>query len=78
MSKPVMVVVSAGLAAEVILPWSIIWLSDIYMFDIPGWSLWPLFAGVPALSVLAVLVIWMSRVASKLRTRSWFVCQRSA
>ena len=50
---------TAALAAEVLLPWGLVWLSDRFLFDIPGRSLWVVFAGPPgaAASVWAWCVI---------------------
>ena len=28
----------AGLVGEALVPWSVIWLSDVFAFDIPAWS----------------------------------------
>jgi hypothetical protein len=54
-TSPIFVLFCTGLMAEFILPWAVIWLSDTFLFDIPGWSLWLLFGGPPALSLLAML-----------------------
>ncbi len=45
---------TAALAAEVLLPWCLVWLSDRFLFDIPGWSLWLVFAG-PHVAGLGVI-----------------------
>jgi hypothetical protein len=68
---PIIVIFCAGLMAEFILPWAVIWLSDMFFFDIPGWLLWLLFGGPPALSLLAMLIHWALGTWSKqlLRTR---------
>jgi hypothetical protein len=68
---PIIVIFCVGLMAEFILPWAVIWLSDMFFFDIPGWLLWLLFGGPPALSLLAMLIHWALRTWSKqpLRTR---------
>jgi hypothetical protein len=51
----------AGLAAEVVVPWAVIWLSNVLIFDIPAWSLWLVF-GVPApLTFSAALILWVLR-----------------
>jgi hypothetical protein len=60
-TSPIIVICCAGLMAEVILPWAVIWLSDMFFFEIPGWSLWLLFGGPPALSLAAVLIHWALR-----------------
>jgi hypothetical protein len=57
-TNPIIVIFCAGLMAEFILPWAIIWFSDIFFFDIPAWSLWLLFGSPPALSLLAMLIHW--------------------
>jgi hypothetical protein len=60
----IFVVFCTGLMAEFILPWAAIWLSNIFFFDIPAWSLWLLFGGPPALSLLAMLIHWALRTGS--------------
>ena len=50
----VMLILCAGLAIEAILPWVVIWLSDVFLFDIPAWSCWLVFGAPPALGVLAL------------------------
>jgi len=64
-TDPVTVILSTGMAGEAILPWAVIWLSDIFLFDVPGWSPWVLFGGPPALSLLARLIHWDLRTWSK-------------
>jgi hypothetical protein len=56
--SPIIVIFCTGLMAEFILPWAVIWLSNVFFFDIPGWSPWLLFGGPPALSLLAMLIHW--------------------
>jgi hypothetical protein len=63
--SPIFVLFCTGLMAEFILPWAVIWLSEMFFFDIPGWSLWLLFGGPPALSLLAMLIHWALRTWSK-------------
>ena len=62
--NPIVVIGAIGLAAEVILPWALIWLSDTFFFDIPAWSQWVVFGGPPALSLLAAVVYRASRTWS--------------
>ena len=69
--KSIIVIFCTGLVAEFILPWAVIWLSDMLFFDIPGWSLWLLFGGPPALSLLAMLIHWALRTWSKQPLRAW-------
>jgi hypothetical protein len=57
----IFVVFCTGLTAEFILPWAAIWLSNIFLFDIPAWSLWLLFGGPTALSLLVMLTHWALR-----------------
>ena len=52
----VMLILLAGLALEAILPWVVLWLSDVFFFDTPAWSRWLVFGVPPALSVLVVLL----------------------
>ena len=70
-TSPIIVIFFVGLMAEFILPWAVIWLSDMLFFDIPGWSLWLLFGGPPALSLLAMLIHWALRTWSKQPLRAW-------
>jgi hypothetical protein len=60
-TSPIIVIGCTGLMAEFILPWAAIWLSNMFFFDIPGWSLWLLFGGPPVLSLAAVLIHWALR-----------------
>jgi membrane protein implicated in regulation of membrane protease activity len=69
-TSPIIVIFCIGLMAEFILPWAVIWLSDMFFFDIPGWSLWLLFGGSPALSLLAMLIHWALRKWSKTPLRA--------
>jgi hypothetical protein len=70
-TSPIIVIFCSGLMAEFILPWAVIWLSDTFFFDIPGWSLWLLFGAPPALSLLAMLIHWALRTWSKQPLRAW-------
>jgi acyl carrier protein len=58
--RPIIVIFCTGLMAEFILPWVAIWLSNIFFFDIPTWSLWLLFGGPPAISLLAMLILGLA------------------
>jgi hypothetical protein len=66
----VMLILCAGLALEAILPWAVIWLSDMFVFDTPAWSRWLVFAVPPALSVLALALILVpgSRIQAAMRS----------
>jgi hypothetical protein len=69
-ANPIIVTLLAGLAAEVVSPWAVIWLSDALVFDIPPWSLWLVF-GVPAvLTLFAVLIQWVLRTWSRQAARA--------
>ena len=70
-TDPIIVIFCAGLIAEFILPWAAIWLSDIFFFDIPVWSLWLLFGSPPALSLLAMLIHWALWTRPKHPFRAW-------
>jgi hypothetical protein len=70
-TSPIIVIFGIGLTAEFILPWGVIWLSDMFFFDIPGWSLWLLFGGSPALTFLATLIHWALRTWSKRPPSAW-------
>jgi hypothetical protein len=63
-------VLGFGLAGEVIVPWSVIWLSDVLLFDVPTWALWPLFAGPAALAALTLLIRQSVHVAARWMARS--------
>jgi hypothetical protein len=64
-TDPVTVILFTGLVAEVILPWAVIWLSDMFFFDVPAWSQWVIFGGPAVLSLLPMLVYWDLRTWSK-------------
>jgi hypothetical protein len=68
---PVIVILLTGLAAEMILPWVVLWLSDVFFFDIPAWSQWLVFGFSPALTVLAVLTHWALRTRRTQASRAW-------
>jgi hypothetical protein len=55
-ADPIIVTLLAGLVAEVVVPWAVIWLSDVLFFDVPAWSLWLVFGVAPALTFLAALI----------------------
>ena len=67
-TNPIAVICFTGLVAEFVLPWAVIWLSDMFFLDIPKWSLWLLFGGPPALSLAAVLI--------HLALRTWLKASR--
>jgi hypothetical protein len=67
--NPIVVIGAIGLAAEVMLPWALIWLSDTFFFDVPSWSQWVVFGGPPALSLLAAFVYRASRAWSLMALR---------
>jgi hypothetical protein len=60
----------AGLAAGVVAPWAVIWLSDALVFDIPPWSLGLVFGVPAALTFLAVLIQWVLRAWSRQALRA--------
>lgn len=53
-AEAVMLIVCVGLAIEAILPWAVLWLSDVFVFDTPPWSRWLVFGAPPVLSMLAL------------------------
>lgn len=69
-TDPVRVILFTGMVAEVILPWAVIWLSDMFFFDVPVWSQWVIFSGPAVLSLLAMLVYWDLRTWSKQARRA--------
>jgi hypothetical protein len=60
-TSPVIVICCIGLMAEVFLPWAVIFLSNMFVFDVPGWSVRLIFGGPPALSLAAALIHWALR-----------------
>jgi hypothetical protein len=70
-TSPIIVIFCIGLIAEFLLPWAVVWLSDMFFFDIPGWALWLLFGGPPALSLPATLIHWALWTSSKQPPRAW-------
>jgi hypothetical protein len=68
---PAIVILGIGLVAEIALPWAVIWLSDIFFFDIPAWSRWVVFGAPAALSVLATLIYWAFGNRQKQAARAW-------
>jgi hypothetical protein len=48
-----------GLTAWMGLPWVVIWLSELFWFEIPLWSAWLIFVG-PAAIVLTILSVQAS------------------
>jgi hypothetical protein len=66
----VVVILFTGLVAEVILPWAVIWLSDMFFFDVPAWSQWVIFGGPAVLSLLAMPVYWDLRTWPKQARRA--------
>jgi hypothetical protein len=73
---PTTVILFTGLVAEVIVPWAVIWLSDLFFFDVPAWSQSIIFGGPPALGLLAMLIHLDLRRWSKQLLRAP-VCTRS-
>ena len=49
-------ILCVGLALEAILPWAMIWLSDVFVFNTPAWSRWLVFGAPPVLSILALVL----------------------
>ena len=72
----VVVILFTGLVAEVILPWAVIWLSDMFFFDVPAWSQWVIFGGPAALSLLATLILWDGRTGSQPPVRARVAARR--
>jgi hypothetical protein len=55
-ADPIIVTLLVGLVTEAVLPWAAIWISDVFVFDIPIWSLWVVFSVPPVLTGLVVLI----------------------
>lgn len=49
------VILGAGMIAELVLPWALIGLSDLFLFDTPAWSVWAVFVTPPMITLVAVL-----------------------
>lgn len=65
LTNPIVPILGAGLVAEFVLPWTLIGLSDMFLFDTPAWSLWAVFGGPPAITLVAIL----TRLVAKRWTR---------
>lgn len=68
-ANPTLVILGIGLVAELVVPWAVIWLSDMFVFDIPDWSRWLVFGSPLALSLVAVLTYRAFRALSKRSVR---------
>jgi hypothetical protein len=55
------IILALGIAGEVIVPWAVIELSDLVLFNVPFWALWPIFAGPLTLALATALVVWLVR-----------------
>ena len=75
-TDPIIVIVATGLAAAVIVPWAVIWFSDLFFFDVPAWSQWVIFGGPAALSLLATLILWDMRTRSQQPVRARVAARR--
>ncbi len=75
-TDPLTVIVATGLAAGVIVPWAVIWVSDLLFFDVPAWSQWVIFGGPVALSLLATLILWDGRTSSQPPVRARVAARR--
>ncbi len=49
-------ILAVAVTAEVVLPWVLIEISNLFVFDIPSWSLWAIYAGPPLVAAVAVVV----------------------
>jgi len=65
--RPLIAALYIGLMAEVVLPWSVIWLSDTLLFDTPAWSLWLMFGTPAAFTLLAALACFAMELWRKSR-----------
>ena len=63
--SPTITILVAGLILEVALPWAVMWLSDVFCFDIPGWSLWLVFGGPAVASFAAALARGVVRACAE-------------
>jgi hypothetical protein len=54
-TSPAVLILGAGAVAEFVLPWALIGLSDLFLFDTPAWSVWTAFASPPAITLAALL-----------------------
>jgi hypothetical protein len=69
-ADPIVVTLVAGLVAEAVVPWAVIWLSDALVFDIPAWSLWLIFGVPAALTFLAMLLQGVTRARRRQAPRA--------
>jgi hypothetical protein len=63
--SPTITILATGLILEVAVPWTVMWLSDVFCFDVPGWSLWLLFGGPPAASFAAAVARCVVRTCTQ-------------
>ena len=75
-TDPISVIVATGLAAGVVVPWAVIWVSDLLFFDVPAWSQWVIFGGPAALSLVATLILWDGRTSSQQPVRARVAARR--
>lgn len=68
--SPTITILAAGLIVEVALPWTVMWLSDIFYFDIPACFLWFLFGGPPLVSFSAALAYCIVRTRAVRTSRA--------
>ena len=61
----VMLILCAGVALGAVLPWAMIWLSDVFVFDTPAWLRWLVFGAPPALSLLGLVLYQALGAASR-------------
>lgn len=67
----IQLIVAAGLASEFILPWLLIGLSDLLLFDVPAWSLWAVLGGPPVATLAAVAAYLGAAGARRRRLEGW-------
>jgi hypothetical protein len=47
-----------GVAGELVIPWVVIWLSNVFLFDVPPWLTWLSFGGPLGIGLFAMLAYW--------------------
>lgn len=62
---PIGTIILLGSALEAAIPWLAMWLSDVLVFDIPRWALWPLFGAPPTLTICAALGYWFLKACAR-------------
>ncbi len=52
--RSISAILAVAVTAEVVLPWVLIEISNLFVFDIPDWSLWAIYVGPPLVAAFVV------------------------